>query len=166
MQRLRILCLAAVLSFCCSQSICFGERWVGFKVLPFDFAAPIKDGDRTIGALTDFDWPRTVEKENGDWIWLSDTKVKGWVQKNAVESVDDFLRRRTEEIQTNPTCWSYNWRGIAWNSKGKHDLAIKDYSKAQSRTRAKELTKTKGTVFGTGENPGSSRATPRPPSTT
>jgi len=130
MQPCRILFLVSIFLIGGSNSICLAERWVGVKVLPLDFAAPIRDGDRTIGELTDFDWPRTVEKVDGDRVWLSDTKLKGWVEKRAVESVDDFLKRRTEEIHDNPNCWSYTWRGVAWNSKGKHDLAIKDYSRA------------------------------------
>jgi tetratricopeptide (TPR) repeat protein len=130
MQGRSIFRLGAILSLCCFHSVCFGEGWIGVKVLPVDIDAPIVMGDRTIGTVGDFDFPRTIEQEKGDWVLLKDTKLEGWVQKTAVESIESALRRTTEAVRRHPTGYSQGSRGNAWFCKGEYDSAIKDYSEA------------------------------------
>lgn len=129
MQCFRIFCLGTMLLL--NLSACLGDEWIGKMVMwGDDKRAPVRVGSRTVCTLMELEWPCTVENENGDWLWIGDSKYKGWVRKSAIISIDEFVRRATERLARRPTALAYSERGSAYFAMGEYDRAIQDHTDA------------------------------------
>jgi tetratricopeptide (TPR) repeat protein len=73
----------------------------------------------------------TVERADGDMLWLVSGGVSGWVPKDEVVTLDEAINYYTGEIRKNPLSWNaYLYRGFVWDVKHDFDKAIADYSEA------------------------------------
>ena len=73
----------------------------------------------------------TVEKADGDWLWLTSGGISGWIEKGEVVALDQAVRFYTQEIGQNPTAWNaYLYRGFVRDVQHDFDGAIADYSEA------------------------------------
>ena len=73
----------------------------------------------------------TVEKTNGDWLWLVSGSRQGWVRPSDVIPFDQAIDYYTKEVTDNPRAsWAFRERGLIWNEKKKFDFAILDYNEA------------------------------------
>lgn len=73
----------------------------------------------------------TVERAEGDMLWLVSGSVSGWAPKDQVMTLDTALVFYTEELRNNPLAWNaYLYRGFVWDVKHEYDKAIADYSEA------------------------------------
>lgn len=100
------------------------DPWLGQPVFIKDSAKP-QVGTTAIDREK-IPFPATVEKINGDWLWLG----RAWVKKSDVRRIDEALAHYTEEIRRNPTSPAWGRRGAVWLNKGEVDSAIKDYTEA------------------------------------
>jgi tetratricopeptide (TPR) repeat protein len=73
----------------------------------------------------------TVERADGDMLWLVSGGISGWVPKDEVVTLDQAIDYYTQEIRKNPLSWNaYLYRGFVWDLKHDFDRAIADYSEA------------------------------------
>lgn len=73
----------------------------------------------------------TVERADGDMLWLVAGSVSGWAPKDQVMTLDEALAFYTQDVRNNPTAWnSYLYRGFVWDIKHEYDKAIADYTQA------------------------------------
>ena len=73
----------------------------------------------------------TVERADGDMLWLVSGGVSGWVPKDEVVTLDEAINYYTGEIRKNPLSWNaFLYRGFVWDVKHDFDKAIADYSEA------------------------------------
>ena len=103
----------------------FADPMIGDQVFWKD-EAEAKVGNTVVDIKT-IPRPATVEKINGDWLWLG----KAWVRKQDVRTTQAALEYYTDAIRKEPSeaIWWLN-RGIIWKSKGELDNALKDYTEA------------------------------------
>ena len=103
--------------------------WVGKKVVT-RYAKPLKVLDGTVDDGKIFR-VYSVERVNGDWLWLVSGSVEGWVVTGDVVPFDQGIDFYTQEIRANPKNSSaYNWRGLFWSEKEEHNIAVADYNEA------------------------------------
>jgi len=118
-----------ILWFVCSiayaQQIAVGQK---VNIRPGMDQAELKEGIRVICRAYQLDYPVTVERVQGDWLWLGDTKYHGWIKSSAVWTTGQDIQYWTDEIRKNPIAANYLERGDAYACNGDHDLAIKDFT--------------------------------------
>ena len=103
--------------------------WIGQRVVT-KVLTPLKIGDRIVDEGTMFR-VYTVERANGDWLWLVAGGVSGWVQSSEVVPYDQASDYFTLEIRGNPSsAFLYVIRGMHWTEKGETDKAIADFNEA------------------------------------
>jgi tetratricopeptide (TPR) repeat protein len=73
----------------------------------------------------------TVEKADGNWLWLVSGGVSGWMARDEVLTLDEAITFYTQEIAKNPNAWNaYLYRAFVRDVKHEYDQAIADYSAA------------------------------------
>jgi tetratricopeptide (TPR) repeat protein len=73
----------------------------------------------------------TVEKADGNWLWLVSGGVSGWKARDEVLTLDEAITFYTQEIARNPNAWNaYLYRAFVRDVKHEYDQAIADYSSA------------------------------------
>lgn len=116
--------LAAIFSVTCSFAIAAEREWVGQTVMLKETATP------RIGAKK-FRWndvplPATVEKVNGQWLWLG----TAWVKSDDVLALDDAPAYYTKLLNRGVDNVAYALRGLTWLTKREYDNAVKDLTEA------------------------------------
>jgi tetratricopeptide (TPR) repeat protein len=130
MPRNFLLALGVASAFTIIHSSGYGQIAVGTKVLWKVQTAPLMNGNEIICSCGDLHWPCIVEKIQGSSCWIGDTKFHGWVQKDAVMTIDEAVRYHSEELRKEANLLTYINRGSALYCQGDYDLAIKDYNAA------------------------------------
>ena len=103
--------------------------WIGQRVVT-KVLTPLKIGNRIVDEGTMFR-VYTVERANGDWLWLVAGGVSGWVQSSEVVPYDQASDYFTLEIRANPSsAFLYVIRGMHWTEKGETDKALADFNEA------------------------------------
>jgi tetratricopeptide (TPR) repeat protein len=103
--------------------------WIGQRVVT-RVLTPLKIGNRIVDEGTMFR-VYTVERANGDWLWLVAGGVSGWVQSSEVVPYDQATDYFTLEIRANPSsAYLYVIRGMHWTEKGETDNALADFNEA------------------------------------
>jgi tetratricopeptide (TPR) repeat protein len=91
--------------------------------------AELKVGARVVGTL-----PRgetcTVGEIKDGWYWVSKNDIRGWIRASDAMLRDRAIRFLSEAIRHEPAAENYNVRGQLWSWKGRHDLAIADFTEA------------------------------------
>jgi tetratricopeptide (TPR) repeat protein len=73
----------------------------------------------------------TVERADGDWLWLVSGGIAGWAKQDEVLPLSEAVDFYTEEIKKSPDSWNaYLYRGFVWDAKHEYDKAIADYTAA------------------------------------
>ncbi len=102
--------------------------WKGQKVVAkYDY--PLKVGDRVVP--THGFQVYTVQRTDGDRLWVVAGSVEGWIPVKQVVLFDDAIKFYTNELAANAgnfRAWRY--RGIIWYEKKEYDRAIADYNEA------------------------------------
>jgi tetratricopeptide (TPR) repeat protein len=129
MQRLA-LTMTATVWVLLLDALAFGQVGVGTMVVPKDTDAPLKAGDRIVCYTYDLYWPCQVEKVNGNWLWIGDTKFHGWVEADKVQTIDAAIEDYSGRIKRQPSAENYDLRGVGWLYKKDYDSAIKDFTEA------------------------------------
>ena len=103
--------------------------WIGQKVVT-KLHTTMMIGDQLVPSHNYF-LVYTVDKVNGDWLWLVSSSRQGWVRSADVILFDQALDYYTKEVTENPRAsWAFRERGLIWNEKKKFDFAILDYNEA------------------------------------
>jgi tetratricopeptide (TPR) repeat protein len=73
-----------------------------------------------------------VDQANGPWLWLRAERsgVSGWARVENVVPYDRAVEYFTEQIRLRPSSAFFNSRGIVWEEKGEHEIAIGDFNEA------------------------------------
>jgi len=101
--------------------------WVGQKVVT-KFKTPLKAGNQVVDEDAVFRI-YTVERSEGDWLWLVAGGVSGWARSSDVVAFDKAIDFYTQEIGAKPgTAYAYLRRGDIWKARGETDNAIADYN--------------------------------------
>jgi tetratricopeptide (TPR) repeat protein len=73
----------------------------------------------------------TVERANGDWLWLNSGAVSGWAQAADVVPLDRAVDLYSHEINRDANAaWAFFNRGLIRNDQQNFDQALSDYSEA------------------------------------
>ncbi|HJT36366.1 MAG TPA: tetratricopeptide repeat protein [Pirellulales bacterium] len=115
---------AAIAAFC-SVGTAAERDWQGETVMVKETAIP------QVGAKkfrwNDIPMPATVEKVNGQWLWLG----VAWVKQDEVLLLDDAPAYYTELLNRGThDNWAYALRGLSWLTKREYDSAVKDLTEA------------------------------------
>jgi len=139
-----ILCMAAV------ATASGADSYSNQKILPKRAHLLVMDRATkqfVVATEDDFQWPATVERIDGQWLWISDDgrsspqglPTNGWVSKNDVILLDsDPLEHGrsaidyfTEQINRDQdTASAHLWRGLSFERNGEMSAAMMDYSAA------------------------------------
>jgi len=103
--------------------------WVGQRVVT-RVLTPLKIANRIVDEGTMFR-VYTVERANGDWLWLVAGGVSGRVQSSEVVPYDQATEYFALEIRANPSsAYLHVIRGMHWAERGETDKAIADFNEA------------------------------------
>lgn len=113
--------LAVLFVALCSIATAAQRDWQGETVMIKETATP------QIGAKkfrwTDVPMPATVEKVNGQWLWVR----VAWVKQDDVVLLDDAPAYYTKLLNRGThNAVAYALRGVSWLTKREYDNAIKD----------------------------------------
>jgi tetratricopeptide (TPR) repeat protein len=76
----------------------------------------------------------TVERVEGDWLWLVSGSVSGWVRSSQILALDQAIHFYTREIQANSAgaaaARAYLSRGVVRAEKGDTGAALADFNEA------------------------------------
>jgi TPR repeat len=102
--------------------------WIGQMVVTkYDY--PIKIGNQVVpahGFHVD-----TVNRTNGDSLWVVSGVVEGWIPASQVVPFDWAIDLYTQEIMAHPgNSAAWNHRGTIWREMKQYDKAIADYNES------------------------------------
>lgn len=102
------------------------DEWVGRRVMLKETAKP-KIGSKSF-KWSDVPLPATVEKVEGDWLWIG----TAWIKPDETIQLDDAADYYTQLIARSSAlddkAVGYLLRSVTWLSKREYDNAIKDLS--------------------------------------
>jgi hypothetical protein len=109
------------------------DKWSGAQILPASASIRLVVGGQVVGGVHDIHWPATVERHNGQWLWISDREgynshhVAGWVSTSDILKFDSAQSFFTDRLRQNPTATDFWLRGIYWENHSEPVLAMADY---------------------------------------
>ncbi|MEZ6080761.1 MAG: tetratricopeptide repeat protein [Pirellulaceae bacterium] len=124
---IRILVLSlTTCGFCCCRLGFAQEEWIGRRVY-YKVDAVARVDDRMVESDGLFDFPETVEVEDGDWVSLG----QGWMLKRDLMNADEAFEYYDELVRTNPSA-VFAWEGRASSAtdRGDFERAIADFTYA------------------------------------
>src|SRR5271157_1252305 len=102
--------------------------WIGQKVVA-KYGHPIKIGEQLVEQHNFHVY--TVQRANGDWLWVVSGSKEGWIPASQVVLFDQAINFYTQEIAANPgNSWAWAGRGQIWKEKKEYDKAIADVNEA------------------------------------
>ena len=104
------------------------NRWIGKEVVtklptPMKLGKKIVRSNRTAQVYT-------VERADGDLLWLTDGYLAGWVKADDVIAVNEAIDFFSRQIQANASADALTRRGFVWEYKGNDKKAMMDYGEA------------------------------------
>ena len=72
-----------------------GDPWQGAQIMPKSDQVLLRSGQEITGDVYQIEWPATVERIEGQWLWISDQgavgvpAASGWVSKSDVLKLDE-----------------------------------------------------------------------------
>ncbi len=103
--------------------------WVGARVVTKN-SATLRIGGQVVDDGVTFR-VYTVERANGDWLWLVAGGASGWVRARDVVPFDRAIDYFTQQIRINPgSASAYLNRGFIWHEKSELNIALADYDEA------------------------------------
>src|SRR5271157_2330749 len=104
------------------------SSWIGQKVVA-KYGHPIKIGEQLVEQHNFHVY--TVQRANGDWLWVVSGSKEGWIPASQVVLFDQAINFYTQEIAANPgNSWAWAGRGQIWKEKKEYDKAIADVNEA------------------------------------
>ena len=92
------------------------SSWIGQKVVT-KYGYSIKIGDRVV-EKQGFFHVYTVQRTNGDRLWVVSDSVEGWIPASQVVRFDQAIDFYTQEIKANPgNSGAWRERGLIWKEK-------------------------------------------------
>jgi tetratricopeptide (TPR) repeat protein len=147
MSRRKLVCFVTCALAVIVSATVSAETYLDQRILPKYGRLKAQVENQEVADEMDFEWPTTVERVNGQWLWITDDghfsadgkPRKGWVSKNDVILLEgDPIERKsaldyfTDVLQQNPkTGWAYWLRGVIF-ARVEHDwpAAIEDLKQA------------------------------------
>ena len=83
-----------------------GDPWNGARIMPKSDQVVLRDGGECTGGVYQIEWPATVERIQGQWLWIVDRggyrvpPVSGWVSKEEVLKLDESHDYYMRALQT------------------------------------------------------------------
>jgi tetratricopeptide (TPR) repeat protein len=115
------------------------DPWMNSKILPKSADVRLMVGASVVGGVHDIAWPATVERREGQWLWISDKSglsnpaAEGWLSTDDVIKLEQAPSYYGSLLQKGEAAWIYWLRGIYWEEKSELPMAIGDYQQASSR---------------------------------
>ncbi len=112
----------------------------GTRVVLKNSTIPLRVGDKTV-ARSDHFRVYQVQTIEGPWVWITTAGVetqakqefpgaKGWVKVEDIVPFDSAIDYFTRVLETDPSPWVYDLRGLIWDARGEHDRALDDFDAA------------------------------------
>ncbi len=128
--RFRVVpCIGLIISLAFGSLIGAAETdgWIGRQFMPRETCTP-KVRDREI-SLKLLSLPFTVQRVNGEWLWIG----RAWVKKRDVIPLNEAGAYYSGYLQQNPqSSWAYACRGAVCSRKGELEAARRDIAAAIS----------------------------------
>ena len=109
------------------------DPWTGSRIMPKSNQLLLRVGSEYTGDVYQIEWPATVERIEGQWLWITDRggydvpPVAGWVSKEDVlplnEAHDHYLRT----LRTDDAPWVHWLLGIYLENKRDSQTAREEY---------------------------------------
>ena len=93
----------------------------------------LRVGGECTGGVYQIEWPATVERIQGQWLWIVDRggyrvpPVSGWVSKEEVQKLDESHDYYMRSLQTEDAPWLHWLMGIYLENKRESKAAQEEY---------------------------------------
>ena len=109
------------------------DPWNGARIMPKSDQVVLRVGGECTGGVYQIEWPATVERIQGQWLWIVDRggyrvpPVSGWVSKEEVQKLDESHDYYMRALQTEDAPWLHWLMGIYLENKRESKAAQEEY---------------------------------------
>ena len=110
------------------------DPWNGSRIMPKSDQLLLRVGSQYTGDVYQIEWPATVERVEGQWLWIADRggydvpPVSGWVSKEDVLTFNDAHDHYLRTLRTEDAPWVHWLLGIYLESKRESQAAQEEYA--------------------------------------
>ena len=125
-----------------AAAACAADPWQNCRIMPKSDQLLLRVGREITGDVYQIAWPATVERIEGQWLWIADhggyrvPAVSGWVSKDEVLKFDEAHDYYMEFLQTADAPWVHWFVGICLEERKESETAQEEYLKSLSVARA------------------------------
>jgi hypothetical protein len=112
------------------------DPWQGSSIMPKSDQVVLRVGGEDTADVYAIEWPASVERIEGQWLWISDhggyrvPPVAGWVSKDDVLKVADAHDYYMRILQTMDAPWVHWLVGICLEKNGEKETAQAEYARS------------------------------------
>ena len=112
-----------------------GDPWQGGRIMPKSDQVVLRVGGEGTADVYAIEWPASVERIEGQWLWITDhggyrvPPVAGWVSKDDVLKVADAHDYYMRILQTMDAPWVHWLVGICLEKNGEKETAQEEYAR-------------------------------------
>jgi hypothetical protein len=118
-----------------AATACAADPWQNARIMPKSQQLLLRAGREFTGDVYQIEWPATVERIEGQWLWIADhggyrvPSVAGWVSKDEVLKVAEAQDCYLEILQTTDAPWIHWLLGICLEQSKETETAQEEYAR-------------------------------------
>ena len=111
------------------------DPWQGARIMPKSDQLALRVGSEYTAGIYALEWPATVERIEGQWLWISDhsgyrvPSVAGWVSKDEVVTLADAQSHYLRVQKTMDAPWVHWLLGICLEQSKETETAQQEYAR-------------------------------------
>ncbi len=119
-----------------AATACGADSWLNCQIMPKSDQLLLRVGREISGDVYQIEWPATVERIEGQWLWVADRGgyhvpvVSGWVSKDDVLKLGDAQTFYMEFLRNADAPWVHWLLGICLETGNESSVAQQEYLKS------------------------------------
>ena len=119
-----------------AAAACAADPWQNCRIMPKSDQLFLRVGQEVSGDAYQIAWPATVERVEGQWLWIVDQGgyrvpvVSGWVSKDQVLRLDEAQAHYMEFLRTADGPWVHWLLGICLEEGNESRTAQQEFAKS------------------------------------